>query len=221
MPANKSHLNWLDTIRPDKAWHPNYLKSPNHHFPLPQSYPFIPHRLWSPSWSWAHPDELLTARYAPERFPDKKTSELCEHRNFHDGYFTSPWKPWPMYRWLILYLLEQHVFFLFSRWSNQRAKKNKNHWRLNHQSHFFHLSRSANISLNQILGQTHEDHGAVGVQVIAEADLIATVHLDRRDVNPRCQRLEAPMTRHGLMGTETRWIRLVYGIAILIIILFL
>ena len=38
---------------------------------------------------------------------------------------------------------------------------------------------------NPLLGEAHEDHGAVGMQVVAEADLIAAVHLDRADVNPR------------------------------------
>ena len=70
------------------------------------------------------------------------------------------------------------------------------------------------------------------MQVIAEADLIATVHLDRRDVNPRRNGAASERgwlgpndERHGLMlGTEKKdgsilSIWLVYGIAILIIIL--
>ena len=48
------------------------------------------------------------------------------------------------------------------------------------------------LSAREFLGQTQEDHGAVGVQVIAEADLIATVHLDRRDINPRWRSVEKP-----------------------------
>ena len=40
-----------------------------------------------------------------------------------------------------------------------------------------------------ILGQTHKDHRTIGVQIIAEANLVAPMHLDGGDVNPQRRRV--------------------------------
>ena len=58
-----------------------------------------------------------------------------------------------------------------------------------------------------ILGEAHKDHRAVRMQVVAEANLVAPVYLNRRDVDPKRKTLdfmEFPLQKQPFGSTSSQ-----------------